>query len=136
MNFSIFASFFASLFAAFLPHHSTFGAGVSTIPTTNVNCVAAFQGPKYDTPSGHIQKGYWDMAFPGPSPFDPGIDVTTLTKATKVGGNISWKRCYDSSKTRYEINVPDSEFSTYLLPGAYVPSGTIQATTTSSITVN
>lgn len=122
----------------FLNHHSptpvppTFGGStistttVSTLPTT-LTCTSGAMGPKFDTPSGFLEAGYYDPNQ-GPDPTIVPVSATNTvmipgtSKVAHVVGQQAWTVCIDNIGVVHTYAVSTTTYDSYGKKGAVMPT--------------
>lgn len=109
----------------------SFGGGSVSTSTVSVlppvlSCTSAAQGPKYDTPSGYLEPGYYDPILgPDPTIINPSGTTTgsagTSKAATRIGEQ-AWMNCTDGSGTPHVYAISTSSYDALSRKGAVFPN--------------
>lgn len=83
-------------------------AAIGELVEVQLKCTMSYVGPLYDTPSGHLDEGY----FLG----EPAASTTGMIAAHGVGEQ-AWTKCYDATGKEYEYKIPMKEYNSYKLSG-------------------
>jgi len=88
-----------------------------------LECTSAYTGPLYDTPSGHLDSGFYLNAIP---------TNTSSTSTTPITGTVahvigtqSWIICHDTQGNAHEIAITGHDYANLVLPNAVMPRETV-----------
>ena len=102
---------------------STTIASGPPLVAVSLECASAYTGPLYDTPSGHLDPGYYLNAIP---------TNTSSTSTTPITGTIahligtqSWIICHDAQGNVHEIAITTQDYANLALPDAVMPEETV-----------
>ncbi len=90
--------------------------------TATVECQSAYQDTLWDTPSGHMEPGYYDVV--GAQRTASGTPMTGT--AAHVIGTGSWKKCADTQGKVYEVSITNAEYTGYGAKDAKISTASVQ----------
>ena len=80
-----------------------------------VDCTWSYVSDLYDTPSGHLEPGYYLNAVP----------ATTTGKVAQKIGTQAWTVCNDEAGAPHEFTLTEQEYSDLAKPDATIPKKSI-----------
>jgi len=83
--------------------------------SVNLQCNGSYTSDLYDTPSGHLDAGYYPDSVPA---------TTTGSVAHKIGTQ-SWTVCHDKRGNVHEFKLTDQEYADLAKPDATTPQKSI-----------
>lgn len=95
-------------------------ASASSLVEVQLECPMSYTGPLYDTPSGHLDEGY----FLG----EAAASTTGMTVAREIGAQ-AWTVCRDDEGNTYEFKITQEEYDSYKIRGTPKKSVMKPATT-------
>lgn len=83
-------------------------ASASGLVEVQLECSMSYTGSLYDTPSGHLDEGY----FIG----EAAASTTGMTAAHEIGTQ-AWTVCYDDERNTYEFKITQEEYDSHKIRG-------------------